>query len=755
MSIRLPALCFLPQISISAWPFGQSPSNPRPIHVKKSPIYLLIVLLSLVEGCQIYHDTTARYNAYFLAKEKMLVVEDALFGNPADDYNDVLQVLVKLDTNVGKSKKAELDYCIEMAAKPIQWHKTSKWTDDAWLLVGKARLYQGDFTNATRSFKYVNSNSEDPDARHAAMVLLMRAFIDMEEYNNSDYVNEFIRKDTIPFSDENARDYHIARAHFYRLQGRMDMVAKHLEVAMPVIKKNKLKARTNFILAQIAQRAGDNEKAYAAYQQVLKSNPSFELEFYSMINAYGLQSFEAEEEVTAARAYYAKMLKDDKYWDYRDKVQYEWARFEQRQGNIDEAIAHYNESIAIGKKAAQRAYAYLRMAEINYESENFERASAYYDSAATDMPQEFDVFRSVEERNEIMQDFAFTQGVFKEQDRLLTLSKMDTASLMAYLTEEFEKDREQALQRKKFEEGREQLRQQQTPPPKSTPFQKPGETSWYFYNVDAVSSGKVSFIRTWGNRPLEDDWRRINKPFNLPETNTIDPENTSVAPADSLPAEKDVFAGIKSPEKRLLDIPRDAQDVEKMHIALQESLFKLGKIYHFGLKNEKNAVTVLTRLADDYPKYDSVPDALYLMYSICQDYEGCNPNSHKQRLINDYPEHLYAKILKNPNFLQEAYKDDIEAEKLYTEAYTAYQQGDFSKAQSQLSTIRAKYDKTQHLDKVTLLEVMVVGKQGKGNRYPYEQGLKAFIAKYEQSPLLDYAKRLLEASKSLSPEGSK
>jgi hypothetical protein len=35
--------------------------------------------------------------------------------------------------------------------------------------------------------------------------------------------------------------------------------------------------------------------------------------------------------------------------------------------------------------------------------------------------------------------------------------------------------------------------------------------SWYFYNLQAVEMGKQEFVRRWGARKLEDNWRRANK----------------------------------------------------------------------------------------------------------------------------------------------------------------------------------------------------------------------------------------------------
>ena len=34
---------------------------------------------------------------------------------------------------------------------------------------------------------------------------------------------------------------------------------------------------------------------------------------------------------------------------------------------------------------------------------------------------------------------------------------------------------------------------------------------WYLYNVTALNYGRSEFLKKWGNRPLEDNWRRKNK----------------------------------------------------------------------------------------------------------------------------------------------------------------------------------------------------------------------------------------------------
>ncbi|MGB0525183.1 MAG: tetratricopeptide repeat protein [Flammeovirgaceae bacterium] len=705
------------------------------------------LILLAVGGCQIYHDTTARYNAYFLAKEKLLEVETSLFDNPKDDYNDVLNVMVKLDTNAGKSQKSSLDYSIEKASLPIQFHKRSKWVDDCWMVVGKARLYQGDYINAQRSFKYVNTNSEDPDARHEALVLLMRTFIEADEDRNVQLVDSYIKKDTIPFSTKNAFKYHMARAHFFRKKENFDMTAQHLEVALPAAKRKKDKARINFILAQIYQLQNNYELAYARYQEVLKNNPGFDLAFYADISSYGLQKFDTDEDVEEAYKYYEKQLKDENNWDLRDKVYYEMGLFEERRQNYDSALVHFNNSVGISKdNVTQKVYSYLHMGEIYYsQKSDYTKAAAYYDSAFREMPKDLRIYEQTEKRNETLQEFLKHYLVIQGEDRLQALAQMDSAERHRFLIEEIEAEKQAIIETKKNEEIREQLKKQSSPPPTgSSPFQKKGEAQWYFYNVEAVSSGKVGFLQKWGNRKLEDDWRRSRKEF----TGNFDLRKNNNKKDDEEKEEEeseDLFANVKSLEERIAEIPDDEESMAASNEKLQESLYQLGKVYFYQLQELNNAVETLERFTYDFPKNKNVPEAYYLMYNICVAYDGCAPDNYQLQLSKKYPESLYAQLLNNPNFLKDNRKVDQAVSASYSQAFQLYKSENYTGANDILSNVLATYPTTSYKDKIELLQIMIVGKTSEGDTGAYQDKLNAFIEKYPESEALEYAKQLLAA----------
>ncbi len=62
-----------------------------------------------------FHNTAARYNAFFLANQKLLEVENEIRLAHADDYNQVLKIHYNIDTTLAKSYSDKLKYAEERA----------------------------------------------------------------------------------------------------------------------------------------------------------------------------------------------------------------------------------------------------------------------------------------------------------------------------------------------------------------------------------------------------------------------------------------------------------------------------------------------------------------------------------------------------------------------------------------------------------------------------------------------------------------
>lgn len=706
-------------------------------------VALYVLMTVMLFACKQYHDTTARFNAYFLAKEKVLEIENTLFGSPVNDYNDVLQVLVPIDTNAAKAQEAAFEYVIEKASLPIQFHESSKWVDDCYLLIGKARLYKGDFLNAVLTFKYVNAHSDDKDTRHAALILLMRTFVETREYDNLMAMVEYLRKEKVPFSEENTRDYHLVMAHYFRQIERLEIAGQHLELAIPLVKQRKFLARLHYVLAQIYELQGKEEKAFENFSASLKYSPTYEMAFHASLERSGVTKISSEQDAQEAAKYYRKLLADEKNWEYQDRIYYEMGLFAYKQGEQFAAINYLNESVQTSSSnVVQKAYSYLRIGRIYYEDLlDFENAALYYDSAIRIMPQEIKLYKPTKEKAEILKEFAEQYGIVKAQERLMKLKDMDYAARQTFLEEEYEAEKEAILLRKENERLSEQKRKRTgTATASGATSQQDG--GWYFYNPTAKVFGQTNFIRTWGNRPLEDNWRRISK------EQTFDQAQQPVAGGGRNNQKKkdepkeDIFAGVKPVAERLLEIPETESALLAVHKRLEKGLFELGKVYMFRLKELKNAASTLNRVYEEYPKGPFTPEALYLLYTLCQDAPFCVSAMYKQILIEHYPETFYAKILINPNYVEDSNVMNARAAALYRTSYEYFQQEFFHEADSVLSLAIVQFPENTMMDKMHLLKVLIEGKTTEDMGIYYDS-LQEFIRVFAKSDLVNYAKNLI------------
>jgi tetratricopeptide (TPR) repeat protein len=315
----------------------------------KSLLFLIsaLFLFNGLTSCQFYRNTASHYNAYFLAQERFDGVYKNTYIQQKSDFNNVLTVLPPIDSVSMGGFKGELDYVVEKASLPIQRHPESDWTDDSYLLIGKARLHQTDYRNAINSFKYLNGNSNELDIRHSALIWLMRALIENKNLDQASFTMDYISKEGDKFSEENIRDFYLVSAHYYRSVNDFDKTAAYLELALPYTKNRTQKARYYFILAQIYQNKAKqgiddktinitkfDRKAYQNYQSSIKAHPDYEMVFNAQLNASQVAGTSAED-VKQAQKYFEKLLKDQKNEEYKDRIYYEMAGFAQKRGKTE------------------------------------------------------------------------------------------------------------------------------------------------------------------------------------------------------------------------------------------------------------------------------------------------------------------------------------------------------------------------------------------------------------------------------------
>jgi tetratricopeptide (TPR) repeat protein len=679
----------------------------------------------------------------------MLEVETAINTSHKNNFNKFLKVFSDVDSSVIRSMDAQLEDCIKKSSIAIQRHPNSKWVDDSYVIVGKARYYLADFVNAIETFKYVNTKGEDDNARHEALIWLMRSFIDYNEPNNAIAVSDYLKKEDL--NNENKELLALTRAYFYQQAEDYDNMLDYLVEVAPELSKKENAARIYFIIAQVYQEKGMEEEAYTYYQKCLKSNPEYELYFYSRLNSAQVSTLGDEGDIKKIRKYFKKLLKDSKNVEFRDKIYYEMANFELKQDNYDQAIEYYRSSVASSvRNQRQKAYSYLSLGEIYYgHYRNYETAKQYYDSTVTVLPSDDELYESVTERHVILTNFVEQVSIIHLQDSLLTLADMDSVNLYAYLDEVIEeKQRKAEEEREKMEKAKrssQAVAQTNIYDPslanRNTASSSTGSL-WYFYSTSAVSMGQSEFRRNWGNIELADNWRRSNKSQAVPFDDAgIEQDITEVQ--DSLPVDEGL-SKIVERDNLLATIPFSEEAKLASLSMIEEATYSLGKIYNFDLEEQENAADTYESFLDRFDKSEYKPEVLYLLYLVYRDLGNDKSEGVGDELVRLFPNTTFAKLVLNPNYEEES---DVASEKLkdyYKIAYELYEIDSLDSALQIINEGMTKYPDNSFSDNMKLLQIMVWGKTDGFYKYQYE--LQQFESQYPESELIEFVNHLITSS---------
>lgn len=695
-----------------------------------------------------YNNVTARYNAYFYAKQRILEVETALAENYQWNYNRTLPIYPQYDTIFSQSQETALEDCIKKASISIQRHPESRWEFDSYNLVGKARLYGSEFAEAVRVFKYVNVKSDNKNERHAALVELLRTFVEAQEFYNAEGVSDFLNKEKL--NGENLRKLYLNRAYLYQKRKNNDKTVANLVLAEALMPNGKERGRINFIIGQIYQELGFDAEAYRYYKNTLKSGPEYELAFYTKLNMAQVTELNRNSERRKVEKYFKKLLRDPKNLEYKDKIYYEMGAFELKQGNLNEAIKNYKSSVASStNNNRQKSYSYWQLSKIYYDSlANYEQAKLYYDSTVATMPKDEEAYASIAERQKILEEFVKHISTIRVNDSLLTLSEMNSDELDLMLDEliakEIDRQSEEKKRRKK-EERRQQTRTNNfNDPSEAGTISTKTEGVWYFYNNTSVSRGRSEFIRKWGQRTLEDNWRRRNK---IPAENEIASAEQAIETGESKENSENNEEEI-DPEamkqKFMSGIPFKPEEKVKLLGEIEEAYYQAGNIYNFQLIEKDNAVETFEKLITRFDTTHYKPEVLYQLYLLYKPLDSTKSSDRANQLLREFPESIYAKLIFNPRYREENLAKNQAVQRAYASAYDLFYEGDHKTSISIIDSTLQVYEESDYHDNLILLRILNIGRTE--NIYQYQFELNKFIVDHPDSDIGDYAQELAKAA---------
>ena len=675
-----------------------------------------------------YHNTTSKYNTWFNGNEVVKEIELSLSTAHQDNFYKVIPVYMLGTLEDSKSIFAPADKAIKKGSMVVAKHNMlirgkqyNRYIDDAYMLIGKSNYYKREFYTALEMFSYVTrdpvkNNRKDP-IQHIANVWQARAYMEIGMVSEAQMAfDRSLNDKALPKAAKGL--LHKSLADFYLRQNNYPKAKENLQEALKYYRKKKDRSRLCFILAQVHQKLDELKEAGELYEKIMKMNPSYEILFYSQINkarCYSSESGSSGE----IRALLAKLLKDPKNIDLNDQIYYVLGEIEQKEEREDKAIEQFNKSLrANTNNSTQKGLSYLAIAEIYFKDSEYRLAASYYDSTIASLPKDYPDYKRIENTQQSLAELVRRYNTIERYDSLLRMSNLTKEQLDKKLEEIIAREEEE-LKKKKAAEEAEMAKQDAlafsggSNTMSTTNQGSSGNGQWYFYNPSAKGFGFSEFRKIWGDRKLEDNWRRSNKQSVAPvNTNEVEDDTTS-ATASAKDKAKPMSRqdSIDAAKKRLMaDLPADEKTKLAYADSVRDAFYALGMIYRERLNDLKKSVETFEEFLKKYPKDPSESAIYYQLYRIFLKVpDPAKAEKFKNLLVTKFPESEYTKIILDPNFFAASNLSKKETEQFYEETYRQYHARQYQQVVDRCRTAEIRFVGNPLLPKFSLLKALATG----------------------------------------------
>lgn len=717
-----------------------------------------------------YHNTTAKYNILFNGSESYKKGIRKIDESYQYDFNEILPVFLYGTDEIASMVSGEMDRSIKKGTKLISMHSITvkpelksnkplspekqkfynkkefnKWVDNNYLLMGKAYFYKNEYDLAIETFRFILNTFEDPEILYLTNIWLARTYIQIHDYESAEEILENFNKDE-QFPDKYQVQLQTILADYHLKQKQFASAIPYLEYASKNARGKNNKIRYTYILAQIYNIAGNSKQAIENYGKVIKMNPPYATTFNAKIS----QALSYESGLEGSRSItkqLEKMLKDDKNIEYQDQIYYALGNISFEEGNMDQAIQYYILSASKSvSNTNQKVRSVLTIADIYYEAKEYEKAQQYYDSSITILNNDYPDYDLIFAKARSLTNLVIEIRTVKFEDSVQILAEMSTNELYEYIDQVIEdvirkEEEEKQLQMQRL------LDKQYQAELNANKIQDPtSKANWYFYNETAKALGRKEFITKWGNRRLEDNWRRRNK-------STISIEEIASEDSDFITDEEKNAQAIMSNKTReyyLKDIPLNDSLLALSHQRIEKALYKMANIYESDLADFEQTIIAYKELIDRYPDTKNKLDSYYSLYKIYKKQENrAMMESYKNRIIKEFPNSNYTKLLTNPDYIKEIEAEQNKVKNLYARIYNDYQAGRHNQVFIKTENAVALYPDDELIPKFMYLHALATGKT-KDTKI-FREALVNLVSKYPQTDIAEESKNIIAYIDSYKP----
>lgn len=674
-----------------------------------------------------FHAVTAEFNAlyngYNALEEGKSTLNDAYF----DNYWEVLPIeRMQIFEDIvlpGQSKNENFTRAEEKAAKAIQKHsmnidgkEKNPQMDEAYLLLGKARYFDQRFIPALEALNYILYKYPASDKINQAKVWREKTNIRLD--NNElaiENLKRLLKQEELEGQD--LADATSILAQAYLNLKVIDTAITNLEIASNATKNNDERGRYRFIQGQLYNKLGYKDSANIAFDKVIELNRKTPRIYMISAHLEKVKNFDFENgdklEITELLT---ELEENRENRPYLDKIYHQIGAFHLKNGSDSLAVAYYNKSLRTDTRdKLLKAKTYETLGDMNFDASVYAEAGEYYDSTMSNLVLNSKPYRVIKRKRDNLEDVIYYESIAKVNDSVLRLVNLPDTERVAYFQSFVDDLKEKAEAEKEKQEAAERnsglvtvnngigSQQNRVGP------QQAQSNAFYFYNPTTVAFGKNEFVKKWGDRPLEDNWRWSSSGI----SNIGNTSNTNDVLATASDEER------FDPQFYISKIPSSEKEIDSISKDRNYAYYQLGLIYKEKFKEYELAKDKFQNLLKSNPEERLVLPSKYNLFKIYELLgESDEASIAKDEIIAKYPDSRYATILKNPELVTE--RDENSPESLYEALYIQHENQEYVEVVSKSEDYIKTFDGEPLVPKFELLKATAMGRL-----YGYEAYKKA------------------------------
>ena len=550
-----------------------------------------------------------------------------------------------------------------------------------------------------------------------------------DNFERAQVILEDLRNDRGTFPDVRRKAMAV-QAFNYLEQDRLDEAIPFLEEAAEVAESRNERARFYYIAGQLHQELRNPGGAANAFNQAIAARPDYELELGARLNLAQNDFLSGSGSSAEAIKRLDRMAKEEKNFPYEGQIYFSAATIALRDGDNATGQEYLRRALASPNAGAnQQLESHMLLADLAYEDGDYLPAKLAYDTTLTVMGRNDERYTGVSSRRDRLVGVAQNLDDITRRDSVLRIGTMPEAERAKWAQNLFQSQRAAMMA---VNTGSN---------PAGAPAQATSalntDSKFFAYNTSTMRRARRDFERTWGDRPLTDNWRlgTRNNPDNLFEEG--DATDRFTAGNENVLATDEEIAAL------LEGIPVTEVDQVSTRLQLSENYFNLGKEYRDRLENNEKALEAFDQLEARFPASNFEAEAWYYQYLINREMgRTAKADEYAKKLRGKYANSKFERLANDPSYAAQLIDQAGALNRDYESALAAFDAADYQRAAQLIGVAKSKMTGDHPLKaKYALLDAIVKGNtEGK---QAYINALQQVVAQYENTEEQTRAREIL------------